>query len=540
MWLPVKRAHHLHRQASQGYRVPRWPKDLFGEEGVEIDDKKGSYMTMTAFQWFPALVEDPFPDVSGVLLPYKNALCNEVSAIIQSLPTKSTLESHHQTTIQRQIFVLLCASAGANILQARIGITAYEAESRHDWDALLYCFYIADEEIVSRNILLERTIHLPQNQLAEVEDSNRLAEIVKDVTQSSPRFCLNAQINAAKTSEFGSELSIQAAQATLQAHTTAFSYKSLCDHQQKLQQLIQRRSRREPKDGKCDAMCFFAVSAPSSIEAADVAALDLFKYTKEEPATKQKDTKTGESDSSSGRGAGDAKGKTATNEVKPTKKGESSGTGASKAVPTLNDATRKYRLQNPFNLSQDLSLAAVDAVPEFKVPEPDAAWLEDKLLFPHLVVEYKKQHHTAGKALNQGRMYLISVISFYAALNIVDRAFYALVTNGAKGALLMGWKSKRGEKTYLFERSVVQFDISTPVGAYHFAIFLLRLREEQRELEVLIEAELKKGKFDRDQFMKWRKESQTVHEDPGSESTKTSLNKMPTLVTVSEEGEGSE
>jgi hypothetical protein len=48
---------------------------------------------------------------------------------------------------------LLYASAGANILQARAGIKAYEVESRHDWDALLYCFYIADEEIVSRNVL---------------------------------------------------------------------------------------------------------------------------------------------------------------------------------------------------------------------------------------------------------------------------------------------------------------------------------------------------------------------------------------------------
>jgi hypothetical protein len=100
----------------------------------------------------------------------------------------------------------------------------------------------------------------------------------------------------------------------------------------------------------------------------------------------------------------------------------------------------------------------------------------------------------------------------------------------------------------LFERNVVQFDISTPIGAYHFAIFLLRLREEQKELEGLIEAELKKGKFDRDQFKKWRKESQRSHlvfEDPEStkirKSTTKSKHKTPTpRVTVSEAGGGNE
>jgi hypothetical protein len=38
---------------------------------------------------------------------------------------------------------------------------------------------------------------------------------------------------------------------------------------------------------------FFAVSPPSSIEPADVAALEFIKYTKGETATKQKKTKTG-------------------------------------------------------------------------------------------------------------------------------------------------------------------------------------------------------------------------------------------------------
>ncbi|KAJ7735870.1 hypothetical protein DFH07DRAFT_843356 [Mycena maculata] len=515
------------------------PKDLFHEEGEEIDKKMQSYVTMTAFQWFPPLVEDPFPHVSGALLPHKNALCNRASVIIQSLPTTSTLQQHYQIIIKRQIFVLLYASAGANILQVRAGIKAYEAESRHDWDALLYCFYIAGEEIVSHNILLERMIHYPKNLLAEEEDLNKLVQTVTAEVSSSSTFYLRVAQNAVNAAGPLSDLYMQASLASTQAATVASSYKSFFDtveHQQELQRLIQHRSRREPKDGKCDAMCFFAVSSPSSFEPADVAALEFIKHTTGKTASKQKNTPTGEG---SGRGAGYVKEKTAPNEEKIMKKGEGSGT-------ELNAANRKRFLQNPFTLSKDLSFAAVDAVPNLKVPEFDAASFEGKLLFPHLVVEYKKPHDTEGKALNQGRMYLISLISFYAALKIVDRAFYALVTNGPKGALLMGWKSKKAERTYLVERNVVQFDISTPIGAYHFAIFLLRLREEQKELEALIEVELKNGKFDRDQFKKWRKESQRSHivlEDSESikirKSATTGKHKTSTpRVIVSEAGGG--
>ncbi|KAJ7731836.1 hypothetical protein DFH07DRAFT_991714 [Mycena maculata] len=287
------------------------PKDLF-HEGEEIDKKMQSYATMTAFQWFPPLVEDPFPHVSGALLPHKNALCNRASVIIQSLPTTSTLQQHYQIIIKRQIFVLLYASAGANIIQVRAGIKAYEAQSRHDWDALLYCFYIAGEEIVSHNILydlfaihcanvtilysLERMIHYPKNLLAEEEDLNKLVQTVTAEVSSSSTFYLGVAQNAVNAAGPLSDLYMQASLASTQAATVASSYKSFFDtveHQQELQRLIQHRSRREPKDGKCDAMCFFAVSSPSSFEPADVVALEFIKHTTGKTASKQKSTPTG-------------------------------------------------------------------------------------------------------------------------------------------------------------------------------------------------------------------------------------------------------
>lgn len=50
-----------------------------------------------------------------------------------------------------------------------------------------------------------------------------------------------------------------------------------------------------------------------------------------------------------------------------------------------------------------------------------------------------------GKALNQARMYRVSVVTFYSALGIEDHPFFALVTAGKLGAILTAWKSSKHE-----------------------------------------------------------------------------------------------
>ncbi|KAJ7191573.1 hypothetical protein GGX14DRAFT_578876 [Mycena pura] len=364
------------------------PKDLFGDEGAEITEKFGLYTEMTAFQWFPSLTEDPFPDVAGVLLPYKHALLKKATDNTvplfdpqsQSIPETSTL----------------------NRITKLYKYLAYEAESRHDWDALLYCFCVANEEIVSPNVLLERTIRHPKNILAEEEDISKLAATVTAEARSSIAFYLNAQLNAAKSAP--SDFYTQALLASTQANDPASSYQKYCgtvDRQQQLQQLIQHRSLSPP-------------GPPSAlIRPADVAALEFMKYVRHELKADAATTIKTEDNSSRLRGTGDDKEKTGTNEEKTTKKGKGSGSGAPDI--DLNAANRKRFLQNPFTVSKDLSSAAVDAMPELRVPEFDASSIEGKLLFPHLVIEYKKRDDTEAKALNQGRMYLISLISFYAA-----------------------------------------------------------------------------------------------------------------------------
>ncbi|KAJ7093550.1 hypothetical protein C8R44DRAFT_585338, partial [Mycena epipterygia] len=84
------------------------------------------------------------------------------------------------------------------------------------------------------------------------------------------------------------------------------------------------------------------------------------------------------------------------------------------------------------------------------------------------------------------------VLSMYYTDGIEDYPFYCLVTLGKLGSILMAWKSSKKEAgpTYLIERNVRKFDISSPIQAFHFATFLLRLRDDQEQLKRRVKAKL--------------------------------------------------
>ncbi|KAJ7508088.1 hypothetical protein B0H11DRAFT_2218087 [Mycena galericulata] len=109
------------------------------------------------------------------------------------------------------------------------------------------------------------------------------------------------------------------------------------------------------------------------------------------------------------------------------------------------------------------------------------------LILPHAVVEYKKYSDDEGNTLNQGRMYLVSLVAFYSALGIEDYPFFS------------------------------KFDISSPIQAFHFATFLLRLRDDQEKLKKRVEAKLRVG-VDATAVREWRKLSQIGEDDEDSET----------------------
>jgi hypothetical protein len=158
---------------------------------------------------------------------------------------------------------------------------------------------------------------------------------------------------------------------------------------------MQKRSEKEPRNGICDAILFAAL--PDEWELIQDAAFIRSAHAEASPAI------------SSGR--------------KETE---------------VQEFIRQ--LQNPFyacttESSLDLPTPSTDAISSF----------ENCLLLPHAVAEYKKRSDTEGKALNQGRMYLVSLVTFYSALGIEDYPFYCLVTSGKLGAILMAWKSSNRE-----------------------------------------------------------------------------------------------
>ncbi|KAJ7769509.1 hypothetical protein B0H16DRAFT_1452690 [Mycena metata] len=241
---------------------------------------------------------------------------------------------------------------------------ARHATARHGFFPGPFCFYVANEEIVSPNFLLEQTIHYPKNILAEEEDMDTLKSTVTAEVQSNILLILYK--GSARCRQTWLDFFTQAVLVSMQAAALAPPYQTYC--------------------ATVDA------SPPlhASFGTANVAALVLIKYAKDrlkgDTATTKEEIKLGEANSNRSRGTDNFKKETPTKEER--KKGKVSGSGAPDI--DLHAVNRKRFLQNPFTVSKDLSSAAVDAVPQLRVPDFDATSFEGKLLFPHLVMEYKR------------------------------------------------------------------------------------------------------------------------------------------------------
>jgi hypothetical protein len=91
--------------------------------------------------------------------------------------------------------------------------------------------------------------------------------------------------------------------------------------------------------------------------------------------------------------------------------------------PAQSTATSTSRLseykewsQNPFRV-WTTETSAVTTHTKVKTPKYSS---KDSFVFPHAVAEYKKLDDDEGKVLNQGRMYLASLLAFHS-IAIYDR-----------------------------------------------------------------------------------------------------------------------
>lgn len=100
-------------------------------------------------------MQDALPKVSGYLKEYRECLFAEYQQLLANMgfdKTSGYLEKA-QASILSEKFSQLLASVDGAYTRSMIPTNTLEAESRHDWDALLYNFYVAAGEGRSQDVL---------------------------------------------------------------------------------------------------------------------------------------------------------------------------------------------------------------------------------------------------------------------------------------------------------------------------------------------------------------------------------------------------
>lgn len=253
-------------------------------------------------------------------------------------------------------------------------------------------------------IRLESTIHFAKNETAELlKDAEQISNVVAAQQKQAEGYynhCLAAQAAAPLDNDL---VRMQAVEASHYASSLLTAVRAHAKSEHNFKRFVNNHSRREPRNGICDTMLFLAVPA-----AADVVAKAPFIYY---PAT---NTNTG---------------------AKPPKTPLVDEVLLAAETKGFSPAESKELLHNPF-CTRPTKLTSA----ETPVPNGILAF-KDHLILPHSPAEYKKPSDDLGKALNQGRMYLVSVVAFYSSIGIEGHAFYTTVTSGNLGAVIMAWKS---------------------------------------------------------------------------------------------------
>ncbi|KAJ7270723.1 hypothetical protein B0H12DRAFT_1320184 [Mycena haematopus] len=548
------------------------------EQQKEINAKIKSYNDMCGLQRLDDL--ETFPDVDRTVSSVRDVLLSRLSEL---LPRSQLHEEHlsddeedlsddeedlpdveedlpilpapHRAILLAHLSALLSAAIGAYIVdhKRREDVPVYEAESRYHWDSLLYHFYCLATDNISPYVMLEHVIHYPRNDLADKFDSaalNRAAQMKLIQAQASRmeasgNLCTAATQSAARmfVAPDVLETAIAATNQATRMYTTMVGFTKKPGQ---FRETVNTRSNLEPTQGKCDAMLFMAIPIPTGSNLSK--GLEMIRHLDSSPpgsstgsgvpsgqgspaddgvanlasigaATPVAISRDAGTSSQTGKRSdkvanvaapGEAQGAAAGGSKAQTERGK--GGGSTQGATTAR--RDEGRLRNLF-AAPEIALP----VPEHPLNHFNLAKFKGHLLLPHSPAEYKKHADSETKALNQGRLYLISVVSFYAAMGIEDYPFYDTVTAGKRGAILMAWKSKSETKPdpasesrpqiYLMERNVCTLDISNPLEAYQYATFLIRLREDQEVLKKRVEEILAadaEGAVAR--IQRWRKSAQ--------------------------------
>ncbi|KAL6308118.1 hypothetical protein BKA93DRAFT_892652 [Sparassis latifolia] len=425
------------------------------------------------------------------------------------------LDPSHLAILSSRFSTILYASAGAYGRHATLsGLPVNEAEARYDWDKMLLQFCIPDSDrIVSPYVLFERELTFPRNKAVDsISNHDKSPELQRDLAQKQVDLALGYRhhcltvLSLPRFDEAPALVQSQADAASSQALQFFLQLKSVSVKPDKMLDTLRNHATSEPLRGICDAIVVGHIK--DAFDDKDSPATQRF-LKKQALVQHTLTTQLKDKDKSSDELASQppSQSSTGTPAVRPKR------TASRSRAQAADNIDWQKHVGDPF-INSCSPLVLQDPTKSSDRPrdvDPEAI-TKDQLLLPVLVVEYKRWNEDQAKSLNQGRFYCVASVTFLAVLGIEGHPVFALVTNGVVGAVLLSWQSPQSKKIYVIERNVCTFDLSRPLQAFHFATFLIRLRDQHEKLQALFEAKKTefKAKVSAEQFEKWTMAAQDV------------------------------
>ncbi|KAK0476393.1 hypothetical protein IW261DRAFT_1401862 [Armillaria novae-zelandiae] len=405
-------------------------------EDKEITAMAKIYDNLTKYQK-PSWDTPPSVDVAirGRLKDFTDQLAN-----MNSKDQHDALDLSLMEIVISSLSFLLCVSAGG--FAKGIAHKPNEAEARYCWNFLLYISFVVSGEVVSPRLLLERQLSLPRNVVLDLVsnvDDARLKTVAQAVAYLE--LCSRATTETHKQYGIKSPEWRQAIVCGIDASLHYESIKELMDAPNAVE-VIKNRAREEPDTAPCDSFLPFLLSIPES----------LWRRSRPEPLVSSWDPPQPPSP----------------NQLFKVEK------QPFMAAYTEWPEQMIQRMKSSFSNNASGTQA-------FKLTKSEVLKNAEENLFRRhplavLISEYQKPDEEAGKAMNRCKVYLASAVMHLKSLGITRYPVFGLATNGTEGDLLGCWYSRRLDRIFMMDRNIVHFDISSPVQAYHFMTFLLRLR----------------------------------------------------------------
>ncbi|KAH7923386.1 hypothetical protein BV22DRAFT_1093046 [Leucogyrophana mollusca] len=492
-------------------------------EEKDINEKIAFYDEMTAFSWPDSWKsEKELPAVDKDMETYRTNLFE--GYLLNRNSISGSLGDDDTDFISNRLSALLGITHGAYSREAASNDrSANEAERRNPWDVLFTRFYMLQTKHSYNNffdVLLERTLNCPRNPAADdfpVFFKSQIPLVAQYLAHCG------AALKMISQSPSISATLLQAMKQAASASNLATNFQTaIFDRSMDSQALhasIRHHSTREPETGRCDVILVapcpdLASSIRSSLPRGVLKDKFLHRFALiRHPGYEDGLEMTGESPNVEESRSAD--------ESVPAKSRPvhlQTSLKSSKPVAIQDKlADREKYLENSFS---------VNPSPLVSSPTPERAQDGRKkqrsqrnhdldLLLPVLVAEYKKKSASSVfQSMNQTRIYCVSSLKFLEAIGVTNQPVFGLVVCGTQGVLWLAWSN--GQKTFIMERNVRQYDLQDPLQTLQLAIFLSRLSRHGAQLQAIVRA--KQGEIiDRAKEMTlpaWSKISQIDEQSP--------------------------